>query len=57
MTVAGECAVFTFDGKTYLFINGDTDTTADAEDVLIELTGVTTATGITITGGDITAIA
>ena len=58
-TVAGESAVFVHDGQAYLYINGDTDTTADTQDTLIKLTGITSLTdGLTISvGGDITAIA
>ena len=54
---AERAAVFTHDSKTYLYISVGTDTTNDGTDTIIELTGVTAATGITIVGGDITAIA
>jgi hypothetical protein len=55
----GDAAVFAHAGTNYLFVDGDGNATLDAgADVLIALTDVTIATGITLDGsGDITAIA
>lgn len=52
--VAGSTAVFVDSGNSYVFINSDaTGTLADS---LIQLSGVSVATGLTFTAGDITAI-
>lgn len=56
-TVAGESVIWQEGADAYLFIS-DNVNGVSAGDVLIQLTGVTVgAGGLTITGGDITAIA
>ena len=52
---AEQAAVFTHDGKTYLYISVGTNTTNDGTDTVIELTGAT-AGNIAISGGDIDGI-
>ena len=54
---ANQAALFTDSEKAYLYISVGTDALNDGTDTVIELTGVTTATGLTETGGNITAIA
>jgi len=54
---AHQAALFTDNNKTYLYISVSTDATNDGADTIVELTGVTADTGITLTSGDITAIA
>lgn len=57
-TAAGEAAVFTYDGASYLFVSDGTAAYSATTDTLVKLAGVTTlSTGITLFGGDITAIA
>jgi Ca2+-binding RTX toxin-like protein len=53
---ARSAAVFAFDSKNYLY-TGDGAGADVGSGYLVELTGVTISTGITIAGGDITAIA
>jgi len=53
---AGEAAVFIAAASTYLLVS-DGVSGLSANDQLIKLTGVTAATGIVVTSGDITAIA
>lgn len=56
-TVAGESVIWQEGANAYLFIS-DNVNGVSANDVLIQLTGVTVGVGgLTITGGDITAIA
>lgn len=56
-SVAGESVIWQNGSDAYLFISDATDGLS-ATDVLVKLTGVTVgAGGLTITGGDITAIA
>lgn len=52
---AGQAAVFTHDGKTYLYIAVGTNTANDGTDLVIELTGVT-AGNISLAGGNIDGI-
>ena len=52
---AGQAAVFTHDGKTYLYIAVGTNTTNDGTDLVIELTGVT-AGNISLDAGNIDGI-
>jgi S-layer protein len=54
--VARETAVFAFGADSYVFVS-DGVAGVGANDVLIKLTGIVAATGITLTLGDITAIA
>lgn len=54
---AEQAALFTHDSKVYLYISVGTDTANDGTDTVVELTGVTATTGITLAAGDITAIA
>jgi Ca2+-binding RTX toxin-like protein len=55
--VANEAAVFNFGADSYVFISDGT-VGLNSADVLIKLTGITVATGLTVNvGGDITAIA
>ncbi len=54
--VARETAVFAFGANSYVFVSDGT-AGVGANDVLIKLTGIVAATGITLTSGDITAIA
>lgn len=54
---AGTSVVFNDGGNAYLFVVGDATAGVQATDGLIQLTGVTAATGLTFTGGNITAIA
>ena len=53
---ARSAAVFTFGGNNYLY-TGDGAGLAAATGYVVQLAGTTIATGITLTGGDITAIA
>lgn len=52
---AGSSAVWAFGPDSYVYV--DDGTAATANDVLIKITGVAVGTGLTIAGGDITAIA
>ena len=52
---AGEVAVFNDAGNAYLFISDGT-AGLDANDELIQLTGITATTGIVLSGGDITSV-
>lgn len=54
--VANETAVFNFGADSYVFISDGT-AGVGATDVLIKITGITTATGLTVVGGDIVTIA
>ena len=54
--VARETAVFVFGTDSYIFVSDGT-AGLGANDVLIKLTGIAAATGITLTAGDITAVA
>lgn len=55
---AGATLAFLHEGKTYLFTEGATVVAGISDDdTLIELTGISASTGITIVGGDITNIA
>lgn len=56
----GDVAVFAHAGDSYVFImsaDGATAGAIDVDDVLIKLVGIDVSTGLTLTGGDITAIA
>jgi len=44
----GDFAVFEFSGSTYVLISGDANTSQNAEDTLIKLTGVTGITSATV---------
>lgn len=54
--VARETAVFALGADSYIFVSDGT-AGVGANDVLIKLTGIVAATGITLTTGDITAVA
>ena len=54
--VANETAVFSFGADSYVFI-ADGTAGVGATDVLIKITGVVVATGLAVTGGDVTSIA
>ena len=54
--VAGEAAVFVVGSDSYIFVS-DGVAGLGANDQLIKLTGIVAATGITLTAGDITAVA
>lgn len=53
---ANKSFLFVDSGKTYLFVSDGTNGIS-AGDTLIEFTGITASTGITLSGGDITNIA
>jgi len=50
---ANDAVAFVHEGKSYLFVDAAGNTTVDAADTLIELTGVSLSAGFELSGGDI----